>query len=183
MAVPLWGQSAESDTNLPAGNLIFKIGKVDKKGSDFKPEGFKGVNEFICTAGIDCDVKAFPLKMYRMSETQRFDKIDLSQAFDNSGVARVNINFTLDQDYKKAVLRLARTGLETTVVTVDDQQTHLVTYKMLGSLDSDHFLSFGAYDLNLGSLNKATHSIQLTVAEDGEGDGVFVWDALILVAE
>jgi hypothetical protein len=94
-------------------------------------------------------------------------------------VKRITIIFTLDQDYSELVLRLVRGGRETTVVTVDAQQTYLVTNVMLGS-DEDWVV--GAYDLMLGALKKGTHTIQLTVADDGKGYGDFGWDALALFA-
>ena len=99
---------------------------------------------------------------------------------DDSGVARITINFTLDQDYKEVVLRLARAGAESSVVLVDGKQTHIVTNEMLGS---DEFSVFGAYNLPLGSLNKDTHTIQLTVVDGGKANGRYQWDALTLFAE
>ncbi len=66
----LWSQSAESNTDLPAGKVVFKIGQEDKSNREFKRTGFKGVHEFNCTAGIDCTVGAFPKRLYRMSAVQ-----------------------------------------------------------------------------------------------------------------
>ena len=36
---------------------------------------------------------------------------------------------------------------------------------------------FGAYDLDLGRLEAGVHVIELSVAEDGEENGRFGWDA------
>ena len=52
---------------------------------------------------------------------------------DDSGVVR--INFTLDQEYKGVVFRLARAVDETTVGTVDGKRTHLLINSMAGSGD------------------------------------------------
>jgi hypothetical protein len=93
------------------------------------------------------------------------------------GVERITISFRLDQSYNNVIMRLARAGEETTVVIVDGNQTHLVTDKMLGS--ADHGV-YGAYDLMLGELKKGVHTIQLTVADDGKGNGGYSWDALSL---
>ena len=70
-----------------------------------------------------------------------------------SGVERITIIFTLDHDYNEVVLRLARTGAETAVVTVDGKRTHLVTNSMLGSNEG---YVFGAYNLTLGALPSVT---------------------------
>ena len=43
------------------------------------------------------------------------------------------INFRLEQTYNDVVLRLARGGDETTVVTIDGKRTYIVTNTMLGS--------------------------------------------------
>jgi hypothetical protein len=94
-------------------------------------------------------------------------------------VKRITITFTLDQDYSELALRLVRGGSETTVVTVDAQQTYLVTNVMLGSNEG---WVVGSYYLMLGALKKGTHTIQLTVADDGKGNGHFGWDALALFA-
>ena len=51
---------------------------------------------------------------------------------------------------------------------------------MLGSRDG---FVVGVYDLKLGALKKGPHTIQLTVADDGKGNGRYSWDALTLFAE
>ena len=103
----------------------------------------------------------------------------INEYADESGVVRLNINFTLDQDYKEVVLRLARAGVETTEVTVDGKRTHHVTAKMLGSKEGG---IYGVFDLMLGSLSKDNHTIQLALSEDKKSKGRIVWDALVLYA-
>jgi hypothetical protein len=172
ITVSLWGQSAEADTSHPAGKVIFKIGQEDKDDIEFTGMGLKGVHEFICTVGSDCTAEAFPKILYLTP--------GIPDHVDDWGVARVSINFKLDQDYKQVVLRLARAGAESSSVLVDGKQTYIVTNEMLGS---DERLVCGAYNLSLGSLNKGTHTIQLTVVDDGKGNGRYQWDALTLFAE
>ena len=74
------------------------------------------------------------------------------------------------------MLRLVRAGGETTAVKLD-RETHLVTAEMVGSADHGRF---GACDLTLGDLKKGVHTIVMTVADDGTGNGGYSWDALSL---
>ena len=150
--------------------ILFAIGREDNSYSEFEWRGFKGHPEYTCRVGVDCSTEAFPSGMCRDPECQ--DSI-----YADEEVKRITITLTLDQDYSELVLRLVRAGRETTEVTVDAQQTYLVTNVMLGS---DEGWVVGAYDLMLGTLKKGTHTIQLTVADDGKGNGEFAWDALAL---
>jgi hypothetical protein len=95
-------------------------------------------------------------------------------------VERIIIIFKLDQAYINVVLRLVRGGDETTVVTVDGKQTHLVTNTMLGSGEG---FRVGVYNLTLGALKKGEHTIEMTVADDGKGNATYQWDALSLFAK
>jgi len=90
------------------------------------------------------------------------------------------INFRLEQTYNDVVLRLARGGDETTVVTIDGKRTYIVTNTMLGSGEG---YRVGVYNLKLGTLKKGRHSIELTVEDDGKGNATYQWDALSLYAE
>ena len=38
----------------------------------------------------------------------------------------------------------------------------------------------GAYNLELGSLKKGVHSIEMSLADDGKGNNIYQWDALSL---
>ncbi len=163
-------QSKSSDTDQPV--VIFEIGQEDKNYSEFCVRGFKGHSEYTCRVGVDCSSEAFPRRLYRAPIS----------AYIDDGVERITIIFTLDRTYNNAVLRLVRAGNETTVVTVDGKQerTHRVTDTMLESGDG---YTVGVYDLTLGALKKGTHTIQLSVADDGKGNGRYSWDALTLFAE
>ncbi len=163
-----WSQAIADD---PSGKVLFAIGQVDESHREFKGIGFSGIHDYRCAAGTDCVAESFPGSSYRMSA---------ARTWDFSGVAQIIINFTLDQAYNNLVLRIARAGAETTVVTVDEKQNHRVTNTMLKS--NEGFIH-GAYDVGLGAFNKGTHTIQLTVADDGKGNGRHIWDAIVLVAE
>ena len=76
-------------------------------------------------------------------------------------------------------LRLVRAGAETIAVSLDDGPDVLVTKAMMEPATFEHS-AFGAYDLNLGRLEAGTHILKLSVADDGEGNGRFGWDAIIL---
>jgi len=161
--------AAEPDTSRPVGKELFTIGQEDKSYSEFRSTGFRGQPEYTCRVEADCATEAFPRRLYRAP----------IRPYVGDGVERIAISFTLDHDYNEVVLRLARAGAETTVVTVDGKRTHLVTNSMLGS--NEHWV-VGVYDLTLGALNKGIHTIQLTVADDGKGNGQYSWDALALFA-
>ena len=161
--------AAEPDTSRPVGKELFTIGQEDKSYVEFRSTGFRGEPEYTCRVEADYAAEAFPRRLYRAP----------IPSYADDGVERITIIFTLDHDYNEVVLRLVRAGAETTVVTVDGKRTHLVTNSMLGS-NEDYVV--GAYNLTLGALNKGTHTIQLTVADDGKGNGQYSWDALALFA-
>ena len=171
VTVSLWSyaKADNSDTEPPEGKVIFQIGQEDKK-LEFLTRGFTGIHEYMCTAGMNCIPTSFPARSYRMSA---------ANIGDYSGVAQITIEFKLKRYYNEVVLRLARWGAETTVVTVDGKETHHVTSNMLGSNEDVH----GVYNLALGALSKGRHTILLTVAEDGKGNGRHSWDALVLFAD
>ena len=152
--------------------MIFAIGQEDKSYREFNARGFKGQSEYTCRVGVDCSSETFPRRLY-------FPPIS---KYTIDGVVRITIMFTLDHTYKNAILRLARAGNETTVVTVDGERerTHRVTDIMLGSTDGG---VYGVYDLTLGALKKGTHTLQFTVGDDGKGNEGYSWDALTLFAE
>ena len=84
----------------------------------------------------------------------------------------------MDKTYDNPVLRLWRPGGSTTIVTVDGDTEYLVTAEMLGSWD--FMPKGGSYDLELGALSEGSHSIAFTVADDGKGNGVYSWQAIVL---
>jgi hypothetical protein len=96
---------------------------------------------------------------------------------DDDETKTITITMTLNQDYSELVLRLVRAGVETTEITVDGQQTHLVTADRLGS---DEIYVVSTFDLKLGPLRKGAHTIELTAADDRGRNGCPGWDALAL---
>ncbi|HUV06503.1 MAG TPA: hypothetical protein VMX75_02165 [Spirochaetia bacterium] len=145
----------------PVDNVFFTIGREDKSDSEFKFT--VGMSEYHCTIGVDCSTEAFPAY--------------LGLAGSGYGVERIIISFRLDQAYNNVILRLARGGDETTVVIVDRKQTYLVTNTMLGSGEG---FRVGVYNLELGTLKKGVHTIEMSVADDGKGNAAYQWDALSL---
>ncbi len=160
--VVLIGGCANLPPVRPVDNVFFAIGREDKSDSEF---GFTaGTSEYRCTVGVDCSAEAFPKYLYL--------------AGSGDGVERIIISFRLDQAYNNVILRLARGGDETTVVIVDRKQTYLVTNTMLGSGED---FRVGVYNLELGTLKKGVHTIEMSVADDGKGSGAYQWDALSLI--
>jgi hypothetical protein len=171
IALTLWAQSCERDTSRPVRKTIFAIGQEDRHWGEFTARGFKGHPEYRCRVGVDCSTENFPSGLYLRDPNYSF--------YADEEVKRVIITFVLENNYNELVLRLVRGGSETTVVTVDGTQTYLVTNEMLGSSDG---WVVGDYDLKLGAFKKGTHTLELSIADDGRGDGSFGWDALALFA-
>ena len=165
------GQADDSDTSRPKGKVIFEIGQEDKSDKEFRRSGWMEHTEYSCIVEVDCSTEAFPRYLNRAG---------YGGGYSDSGVERITITFTLNRNYNNIVLRLVRGGAETTVVTVDGKQTHLVTDTMLGSGEG---FKVGIYNLPLGELVEGTHSIEMTVADDGKGNATYQWDALSLFAK
>jgi hypothetical protein len=172
LTVSPWGQgqSDDSDTSRPDGKVIFEIGQEDKSDMEFRRSGLRGQKKYRCQVGVDCSTEAFPAYLLLAGYAPYYD----------NGVDRIIIIFELDQAYNNVVLRMVRGGDETTVVTVDGKRTHLVTNTMLGSGEG---FKVGVYNLPLGELVEGTHSIEMTIADDGKGNRGYSWDALSLFAE
>ncbi len=165
LAVPMWGRG-QSDQ--PAGEVLFAIGQEDGSGREFNSDDFMGEHEYSCTVGEDYVPGAFPAFLYRLST---------AQVWDEGGVARLTIRFSLAQAHKKIVLRVARSGAETTLVRVDGGRARRVTRSRL---HSDERAVYGAYDLRLGRMTEGSHTIELTVAQGERGAGRHGWDAIVL---
>lgn len=162
-----WGEGQGESSATGERSIIFSIGQENKSGGEFRLSGLTGTTEFRCTVGRDCTEKLFPIRL----EAPR------NREEDYSAVERVDIRVVLERDYSRPVLRIARGGDETTVVKVDGNRIAAVTAAMLGSGESERF---GAYDLHLRHLGKGEHTIELTVADDGKGNGHYTWDAIML---
>jgi hypothetical protein len=173
MTVSPWHQvvADDSDISRPEGKVIFEIGQEDKSDREFRRSGLSGQTEYRCQVGVDCSTEAFPA--YLISA-------EITTGYGYGGVEHITIIFKLKRAYNNVVLRLVRGGDETTVVTVDGKQTHLVTNTMLGSSEG---YRVGVYNLTLGALQKGEHTIEMTMADDGKGNYVYQWDALALFAK
>ena len=157
-----WYLSNQSEDSY---RVIFKIGEEDNDYTEFKASGFSDQSDYTCTIGVDNVNETFPQKLLTAERTSP------------SGVQYVKIIFTLDKKYSNLVFRLARGGGETTVVTIDGENEYNVTSEMLGS---DEGLIYGQYNLMLGTLDKGTHTIELTVTDGEKGNNGYDWDALSL---
>ncbi len=149
----------------PVENVFFTIGREDKSDSEFRFLGFSEITEYRCRVGVDCSTEAFPAYINR------------GATYADGGVERIIISFRLDKAYNNVILRLVRGGDETTVVIVDGKQTYHVTNTMLGSGEG---YRVGAYNLELATLKKGVHTIEMSMADDGKGNNVYQWDALSL---
>lgn len=158
----------------PDGKVIFEIGKENKSWDDLQGSGFKGKSEYICLVGVDCSEESFPNGMYLEYAYGGWDG-----ALEDNQVKRIVFLFTLRRRQRQVVLRIARTGAETTAVSINGAEPILVTSEMLGSKDD---VLYGAYNLYIGEMKKGEHEIMLTVADDGQGAGSFRLDAVSLIA-
>ncbi len=164
------GCMAPKMSQADTGTIIFQIGIINESHSDFPAYSFKGVDDYKCTVGVDCSDETFPPHIYNQP-ARRFG--------DSLGVAFVTIFFELNKSHENMIFRIARAGSETTIVTLDDDKRFYVTSSMLGS---DEQRQYGSYDLSLGYLDQGTHSIHLAVGENNYGNGMYWWDALILIS-
>lgn len=164
-----WGGGQRESGHNGTKKVILAIGKEDQSDAEFASNGFAGKDEYSCEVGVDCIASKFPQRHERKG----------NRNYDSNGVQRIYINFALDSTYGRVFLRLARAGGETTVVKLDDRKAAKVTNVMLGSDEGYHQ---GAYDLALGRIGKGKHTIELTVAFDGKGNGSYIWDAIELFA-
>jgi len=147
--------------------LVLEIGQEDGSSAEFAHKGFRDLDEFHCSTEQVLNADTFPFGHF------------IDGVVTDRGVSRVIIDLTCDEAYDRVVLRLAREGSETTIVTVDEKTEYQMTAEMLGSRDGNHF---GVYDLLLGPLEKGGHTIVLTVLDDGKSTGGYAWDALSLIA-
>lgn len=145
---------------------ILEIGKEDGGYAEFANNRFRDLDEFCCTTEQVPSADACPLGHF------------VEGVVTDRGVSRVVFDLTFDKACDRVVLRLAREGSETTVVTVDEQTEYQVTAEMPGSRDGNHF---GVYDLQVGPLETGRHTIVLTVLDDGKSIGGYAWDALHLL--
>lgn len=152
----------------PSGTTIFQIGTEDGSFLEFSGTGFPAV--YICQARVDCTATSFPMALVVP---------DARGEWPGQEAVRVTIDFVLVQNRPDLVLRLDRGGVETLNVVVDAGRSYQVTSEMLGSNEG---YTVGAYNLDLGSFARGSHSITFTVVDDGKGSGSFQWDALSLIA-
>jgi predicted ester cyclase len=124
---------------------IFAIGREDNSYGEFRSNGFSELTEFTCTVGVDCLTEMFPNGLNR----------EHLRLYAHSSVERITIQFSLEQAYNNVVLRLARAGSETTVVTIDGKRTYFVTNEMLGSSEG---WTVGVFNLRLGTLEEGVHT-------------------------
>lgn len=161
------GRSESSADSGPT--TVFTIGTDNNLRDEFRESGFTGLQEYNCDA-TDCSADQFPMRIYSKS---------VANVYDDCGVAQLKLNFRLSRGYDNVSLRLARWGIETDLVKVDNRPVVAVTAAMLGSAEDIH----GEYDLDIGPLSAGRHSIGIRVAEDNAGgSGRHSWDSISLTA-
>ncbi|SNT39850.1 hypothetical protein SAMN05421757_11547 [Tropicimonas sediminicola] len=156
------------DTN----GVIFTLGKEDNSRSGYRGTGWGEVDIHACSIGLDCHSKPFPSHLHAASGRGEWH---------DTAVEHAQISFSLGKAQDDVTLRLVRAGAETIAVQLDDGEVVLVTKSMMEPRTYEHS-EFGAYDLKLGKLEAGQHVLDLSVSDDGEGNGRFGWDAIILRA-
>ena len=150
--------------------VIFQIGEEDKYAMEFK-HSWRGIDEFECTVGIDCDAALFPA---------RLSAKDAAEFYDSSSVQRARIVFNLDQEYPNMMLVVARFGIETTVVRFDNNAPIAVTHEMMDPPSAKGV--WGRFELPLGVVSAGMHQIELSILNNQVGIGRHRLDAIKLVA-
>jgi len=149
--------------------IIFRIGAEDKSRNEFKAADWTGIDEFRCTAGIDCDAASFPT---RLSAEHVADRHAMTT------VQRAVIVFNLAEAQSNLVLRVARFGVEKSVVRLDDGMPITVTKEMMDPPSSEDI--WGRFELPLGAVSAGIHQIELSVLNEIAGTGRHSLDAITL---
>jgi hypothetical protein len=145
--------------------VVFAIGVEDKIRNDFKSFGWEGVETFGCTVGIDCVAGTFPLRLCAPWARQDWDR---------TAVARLEIDFNLGEDIPNAILRVARFGMETDLVSIDGGPAITAT-----GIGEDQW---SANEYRLGHLQAGPHKIVLSVSDERVGSGRHALDAIMLLS-
>lgn len=158
---------------LPACNPIFSIGEVDENSFEFAWEGFRYVQEVEIDADGIVDPKKIPGRLIHPDSWYSPERWD--------AVKKITINFKILGEESRLFLRIARSGDSDTLVVIDEMNEYRLTAETIGSGED---AKFGVYDLHLGTLRNGSHSILLTMPDDGLGtNGSYKWDAIILCKE
>ena len=168
----LTAMAASGGPDVPAikpdiDGILFSIGKEDGENLEFEEHGWEGISEFECDVGLDCLAARFPMRLHAPS----------AYYWDYKAVQRVTIYFRLVEDIPSSQLALARAGDETSLIELDKQKVFTVTGEMLGSSGGG---KYGRFVLNLGTLSEGLHSLTISVADDGQGNGRHALDAIVL---
>ena len=147
--------------------IVFVIGEFDGNRVEFQRTGWEGVNDFRCTAGVDCLAESFPMRIRAASATQ----------WDAVAVESITISFRLAEDLEAARLVLARAGDETSVVSLDGREIGTYTHDEIGAGEGP---IYGQLAISLGMLDAGPHTLTLRVADDGTGNQRHSLDAIAL---
>ena len=147
--------------------IVFVIGKLDGNRVEFQREGWAGISEFECTAGVDCAAETFPMRLQAPS----------AMHWDDLAVQTIRVNFWLGEPLLDAQLTFARAGNETSVVSLDDKIIGTFTHDMFGAGEGQRY---GRLKIALGGLDAGHHYLDFAVAEDTTGNLRHSIDAILL---
>lgn len=140
---------------------------------DLNISDFAGRTEYIIDVADGRFRDDFPSGFYRSENGVHPDP-----RYDEADVMVLTILFDIDRKAVPVVLRMARAGAETLLVTLNGTEEHRVTSGMQGSAEG---YQVGAFDLELGRLEPGRHSVTLEIdPTNPHGNQHFAWDAVVL---
>ena len=141
---------------------IWTIGAFDDSRAEFNHTDFDGVHEATYDVATDT-ASDFPAFLYISG---------YSGSWQEEGVHKVTINFSLTMDYRDVTLKYKKAGGETDEVSLDGGTPQTVS----GPGEN----IFDTYELSLGNLSSGTHHIVIECVDKGTGEGAHTYDALEL---
>jgi hypothetical protein len=142
--------------------VIWTIGTFDDSRAEFNHTDFDGVDEATYDVATDT-ASDFPAFLYING---------YSGSWEEEGVHKVTINFSLTTGYRDVTLKYRKAGGETDEVSLDGGTPQTV----YGPGEN----IFSTYELSLGNLSSGTHHIVIECVDKGTGEGAHTYDALEL---
>jgi len=165
-------QAGDAPALVPdADGVLFAIGTEDKRRDEFKKSDWTGISQHACTVGIDCDVGTFPTRLVA-DYAARF--------YSDNTVQRAVVIFNLAEAQSNLMLVVARFGIETSVVRIDDKEPIIVTHEMMDPPSAEDV--WGRFELPLGAVSAGMHQIEFSVLNEKAGTGRHSLDSITLLS-
>lgn len=155
---------------LSAGQSV-SIGKANGDPFDFNTSNVFRDTQFVWVVGKNNDWSTFPAYLSTRSTAPYWDP-------QGGAVQSEEIDFTTTRSVKKLSIQVVKAGAETLLMSFDGV-VHRFT---AGSIGSGEGGKTGVADLKLMSVPSGSHSLRLSLADDGAGNGRCMIDAIRITA-